>query len=176
MRVNRHLLILIAIVIVQASVSSAQTSEVRRVKTAAKSFYRVHVAHLGFPLEPDLKRLRPYLSPELNSLLANEVRRMREWSAKNPDMKPPIIEDLFICNRYESPQRFRIISVNPMGRTALVKIKFEYVENGRMIDSCEVEATFIRLKGKWLLDNADWAETPDFRTLLSRKDYAVVPR
>jgi hypothetical protein len=176
MKVNRHLLILVAVVIVQASVSFAQTLEVRRVKTAAQSFYRMHVAHFGFPLEPDLKRLRPYLSPELNSLLANEVRRMREWSAKNPDLKPPIAEDLFICNRYEVPQRFRITGVKPMGRTALVRIKFEYVENGRMIASCEAEATFIRLKVKWLLDNADWDETPDLRTLLSRKEYVVVPR
>jgi hypothetical protein len=175
MRINKHLIILGVMVIVQASVSYAQTSEARRVKSAAQAFYRMHVAHFGFPLEPDLKRLRPYLSPELNSLLANELRRMREWSLKNPDMKPPVMEDLFICNRYEKPQRFRIVEARPMGRRALVRAKFEYLENGQVIDSCEVEGTFIRLKGKWLLDNVDWDETPDLRTLLSRKDYALVP-
>lgn len=179
MRVNKHPLTLAALLVLaitgQASLGRAQTSDVRGAEAAARSFYRMHVTHFGFPLEPDLARLRPYLSRELNSLLANEVRRMREWSAKNPDMKPPVMDDLFVCNRYEKPQRFRIGGTKLVGRKALVRVKFEYLESGKMIDSCEVEATFVRLKGRWLLDNAAWDGTPDLRTLLSRKDYAVVP-
>ena len=180
MRIKRRALILLVlpvfIVVAYANVSEAQTSENREVKAAAKSFYRMHVANFGFPLEPDLKRLRPYLSPGLNALLANELRRMREWSAKNPDMKPPIQEDLFVCNRYEVPQRFQVLRAKLMGRKFLATVKFDYLEAGRVIDSCEVEATFIRLKGRWLLDNVDWDKTPDLRTMLSRGDYAVVPR
>ena len=182
MRGKRRGLILTALSVLAvfacASDTCAQTSasSASKVKAAAERFYRVHVANFGFPLEPDLKRLRPYLSPELHSLIANEIRRMWIWSAKNPDMKPPIQEDLFICNRYEEPQRFRVVGANVVGRRALVIVNFDYIADGKVIDSCLVEATFIRLKGRWLLDNVDWDETPDLRTLLSRKDYAAVPR
>jgi hypothetical protein len=180
MRAKSYFLVLMVLsaigAVVYARSSLAQTSESRSVEAAAKAFYQMHVKHFGFPLEPDLKRLRPYLSPELNSLLANELRRMKEWSEKNPDMKPPVQEDLFVCNRYEVPQRFHIMRANPMGRKALVTVKFEYIASGKIIDSCEVEASFIRLNGKWLLDNADWEGTADLRTLLERKDYDVVPK
>lgn len=180
MRVKSYFLVLVALsaigVVVHARSSFGQTSESKSVEAAAKAFYQMHVAHFGFPLEPDLNRLRPYLTPELNSLLAGELRRMKEWSAKNPDMKPPVQEDLFVCNRYEVPQRFHIMKANPMGKKALVTVKFEYIVSGKIIDSCEVEAAFIRLRGKWLLDNAAWEGTGDLRTLLQRKDYEVVPK
>jgi hypothetical protein len=135
----------------------------------------MHVAHFGFPLEPDLKRLRPYLSPSLNTLLAGEVRRMRAWSAKNPDQKPPVIEDLFVCNRYEVPQRFGVEGAKARGRRAVATVSFEYVEGGAVVQRCTVEATFVRLRGRWLLDNVAWPGTTDLRTLLSRKVYETVP-
>lgn len=169
------LLVLLSASALQPDASSAQTSEARRVTAAADSFYRMHVAHFGFPLEPDLKRLRPYLSPSLNSLLARELRRMREWSKQNPDRKPPVIEDLFVCNRYEVPQRFEVGGVKVGGRSASATVRFEYVEGGAVVQSCTVDATFVRLKGKWLLDNVAWAGSADLRTLLSRKDYGTVP-
>jgi hypothetical protein len=161
--------------LVCANAAPAQTPEARRVSAAADAFYRMHVAHFGFPLEPDLKRLRPYLSPALNSLLRNEVRRMREWSAKNPDQKPPVVEDLFVCNRYEVPQRFGVGGAKVSGGTALATVRFEYVEGGAVVQTCTVDATFVRLRGRWLLDNVAWAGSADLKTLLSRKDYAVVP-
>lgn len=179
MRGKFHVLVLVALSVIALGHSrpgSAQTSETRGVTAAANAFYRMHVAHFGFPLEADLKRLRPYLTPELNSLLANELRRMREWSEKNPDMKPPVQEDLFVCNRYEVPQRFSIMKARATGRTALVTLKFEYIAEGKVIDSCEVDATFIRLKREWLLDNTNWEGSADLRTLLLRKDYDVVPK
>src|SRR5688500_15353305 len=149
----------------------AQTSAARGVRRAANSFYRMHVAHFGFPLEPDLKRLRPYLSPSLNSLLANEVRRMRAWSARHPDQKPPVIEDLFVCNRDEVPQRLGVRSVKAGGGRAVATVEFVYVEGGAVVQRCTVAATFVRLKGRWLLDNVAWEGSADLRTLLSRKDY-----
>jgi hypothetical protein len=171
------ILLVLLVLVVHGSTNGgyAQTSQSREVKAAATSFYRMHIAHFGFPLEDDLKRLNPSLSPELSSLLANELRRMREWSAKNPDQKPPVIEDLFVCNRYEAPQKFRVLGTKFSGGKALATVKFEYIEGGKVIASCEVEATFVRPNRKWLLDNADWEGTSDLRTLLSRKDYTVVP-
>lgn len=180
MRSVKHSFVLLVLLSAAAvshpnATSSARTSEARRVTAAADAFYGMHVAHFGFPLEPDLKRLRPFLSPALNSLLANEVRRMREWSKQNPDLKPPVIEDLFVCNRYEVPQRFSVKGVKVEGRKARADVRFEYVEGGAVVQTCAVDATFVRLKGKWLLDNVSWAGSTDLRTLLSRKDYAGVP-
>ncbi len=178
-RTGKHSAVLLALLLLAAfvlpNIVSAQTPEARRVTSAADSFYRMHVAHFGFPLEPDLKRLRPYLSPSLNSLLRNEVLRMRAWSARNPDQKPPVIEDLFVCNRYEAPQRFGVEGTKIEGRKAVATVKFEYVEGGAVVQTCTTDATFVRLRGKWLLDNVAWPGSADLRTLLSRKDYEAVP-
>lgn len=174
-KLSSLLLVLLSATALYPNVSTARTDEARRVTAAADSFYRMHIAHFGFPLEPDLKRLRPYLSPALNSLLANEVRRMRAWSKQNPDQKPPVIEDLFVCNRSEVPQRFSVEGVKVDKGKANATVKFEYVEGGAVVQTCDVDATFVRLKGKWLLDNVAWAGSADLRTLLSRKEYANVP-
>jgi hypothetical protein len=170
------LLVLFFISALHPHTSSAQTSEARRVTAAADSFYRMHAAHFGFPLEPDLKRLRPYVSPTLNALLAGEVRRMREWSKRNPDQKPPVIEDLFVCNRYDKPQKFSVEGVKVEGSRADATVKFVYEEGGRVVQTCDVDATFVRLRGRWLLDNVAWPGSADLRTLLSRRDYEKVPR
>ena len=175
MRSLKRPLLLLVLLSASASHANAQTPEARAVSAAADSFYRMHVAHFGFPLEPDLKRLRPYLSPALNSLLANEVRRMRVWSRRNPGEKPPVIEDLFVCNRDEVPQRFGVEGVKVERGRGHATVKFEYVEGGRVVQTCAVEATFVRLKRKWLLDNVSWPGSADLRRLLSRKDYAKVP-
>lgn len=179
MRSVKHSFVLLVALLSAAALhpnaSSAQTSEARKVTAAAESFYRMHVAHFGFPLEPDLKRLRPYLSPPLNSLLANEVRRMRRWGRQNPDQKPPVAEDLFVCNRYEVPQRFSVEGVKVEGVRARATVRFEYVEGGAVVQTCDVGATFVRHGGRWLLDNVAWPGGADLRTLLSRKNYARVP-
>lgn len=168
-------LVLLSATALCPNAASAQTSEARRVAAAADSFYRMHVAHFGFPLEPDLRRLRPYLSPALNSLLAREVRRMRAWSRQNPDQKPPVIEDLFVCNRSEAPRKFGVGGVKVDKGKGSATVRFEYVEGGAVVQTCNVDATFVRRRGKWLLDNVAWAGSADLRTLLSRKDYENVP-
>ncbi len=175
MRSLKRPLLLLVLLSASASYTHAQTPDTRAVSAAADSFYRMHVAHFGFPLEPDLKRLRPYLSPSLNSLLANEVRRMRAWSKRNPDEKPPVIEDLFVCNNADTPRKFSVEGVKVEGDRGHATVKFEYVEGGRVVQTCAVEATFVRLKRKWLLDNVSWPGSADLRKLLSREDYAKVP-
>lgn len=176
LKLSSLLLALLFTAALYPNASSAQTSEARRVTAAANSFYRMHVAHFGFPLEPDLKRLRPYVSPALNSLLANEVRRMRAWSRRNPDLKPPVIEDLFVCNNADTPQKFSVEGVKVEGRRAHATVRFVYEEGGRVVQTCDVNATFLRLKRKWLLDNVAWPGSADLKTLLSRKDYENVPQ
>ena len=168
-------LVLLSATALCPNASNAQTSEARRVTAAADSFYRMHVAHFGFPLEPDLKRLRPYLSPALNSLLADEVRRMRVWSKQNPGQKPPVIEDLFVCNRDDKPQKFSVGGVKVDKAKANATVRFVYEEGGRVVQTCDVDAAFVRLGGKWLLDNVAWPGSADLRKILSRKDYANVP-
>ena len=175
-KLSALLLVLLFTAALHPNATSAQTSEARRVTAAADSFYRMHVAHFGFPLEPDLRRLRPYVSPALNSLLANEVRRMRAWSRRNPDEKPPVIEDLFVCNNADAPQKFSVGGVKVEGSRANATVKFVYEEGGRVVQTCDVNATFVRLKRRWLLDNVAWPGSADLRTLLSRKDYENVPR
>jgi len=178
MRSVKRPLILLALLSAAAllpNAAPAQTSEARKVSAAADTFYRMHVAHFGFPVEPDLRRLRPYVSPSLNALLANEVRRMRAWSAKHRDEKPPVVEDLFVCNRYEVPRRFKVGGVKVDKGKADATVKFEWVEGGAVVQTCDVDATFVRRGRKWLLDNVAWPGSADLRTLLSRKDYEKVP-
>jgi hypothetical protein len=160
-----------------AGIGSAQNSGARnrQVKAAAESFYRTHLSRFGFTFEPDIRRLRPYLSPNLSLLLKREVQRMRDWSVKNPNLKPPVIEDVFVCNHYEKPQNFRVLKTSGNGRDASATIKFNYIEKGKVVDKCNVDAKFVHIKGKWLLNNVIFESGPDLLTLLSRQDYHILP-
>lgn len=173
----RSIAAVILLIFTFAGIGSAQNSGARnrQVKAAAESFYRIHVSHFGFTFESDLVRLRPYLSPNLSQLLKRELRRMTDWSKKNLNMKPPVIEDVFVCNHYEKPQNFRVIKTRLSGQNALATLRFNYIERGRVIDKCNVDAKFVRIRGKWLLDNVVFESGPDLITLLSRQNYEILP-
>jgi hypothetical protein len=101
---------------------------------------------------------------------------MRDWSEKNPNLKPPVIEDVFVCNHYEKPQNFQVLKTSDNGRGALATVRFNYIEKGKVVDKCSVDAKFIRVKGKWLLDNVIFEDDADLITLLSRQNYEVLPK
>ncbi len=147
----------------------------RKVKVAAQKFYQMYLPVFGAPFGNDLEKLKPFLSPRLYLLFVYESQRLEKWQAKHPGQKPPLSEDVFTCNSQEPPQNFRLGKAWPEQKKALVNVQFEYVEAGKIIDKCQVRATFIYQTGKWRLDNMAYKEGVDLRRLLSRKQYTVLP-
>ncbi len=76
-------------------------------EVAARAFYKKYLPLFGYPSASGLRPLRPFLSGSLYSSIRYERERMKIWSAINLGDKPPDIEDLFVCNHYEPPTRFR---------------------------------------------------------------------
>ena len=100
-------------------------------RAAATTFYRKYLPHFGFWFEPDLKALHPYISPRLYALLRLENQRLDSWAAQNPDLKPPVIGDLFTCNAHEHPQRFRVGTARAIGSGVAVDVRFELIEHNK---------------------------------------------
>jgi hypothetical protein len=154
----------------------AQTGENQAgARAAAATFYRKYLPHFGLPSGPDLKALHPYLSPRLYALLRFENQRLDSWAAQNPDLKPPIVSDLFTCNSYEHPQRFKVGTARAIGSGVAVDVRFELDWHNRVVQRCKVTPYFVFLKGKWLLDDVFYYQDVDLKTLLSRKDYWGLP-
>lgn len=171
-------LIISAIIIFIAcgGTSYAQNSDNQRAKAAAQTFYEKYAPTFGYPYEPGLHKLRPLLSRDLYSLIGSEIRRMRLWTAKNPQEKPPVIDDLFICNHEEPAASFRVGEAIIKNKTAVVTTYFDYSEKGKVYATCKTESSFVQKGGRWLLDNIAFDEGVDLKTLLSRKKYDVLPQ
>ena len=153
----------------------SQSSEQQKAKAAAQTFYKKYLPMFGYPSESDLGKLRPHLSRNLSALIANERRRMRLWTAKNKDEKPPVIDDLFLCNHEEPATSFRVGEAVVTNKVAVVTTSFDYAEKGKVYATCQTKSSFIDENGKWLLDNIAFDEGVDLKTLLSREKYDELP-
>jgi hypothetical protein len=147
----------------------------KSVKIAAAAFYKKYLPQFGYPSQSELRRLRPLLSGSLYSLIKYEMERMKTWTAKNPNDKPPVSEDLFLCNHDEPATNFRVGKVTFGQRAATAVVYFDYAENKKIYATCQIESSFIRVGGKWLLDNVVFEKGVDLQDLLSRKEYDVLP-
>ena len=163
------LTIFIALVVCGNS-AFAQTSDSQKAKAAAQTFYKKYLPDFGYPYESDLRKLRPLISRNLYSLIAYEIKRMRAWTAKNPNDKPPVTDDLFVCNHEEPAARFRIGEIIINNKTAVVTTYFDYREKGKIYETCKTKSSFVQTGGRWLLDNIAFDEDVDLKTLLSRKE------
>ena len=172
----KSIILAIIFLIACSNAAFAQNSDNQKAKAAAQTFYKKYLPTFGYPYESDLRKLRPLLSRNLYSLLANEVKRMRAWTAKNPNDKPPVIDDLFVCNHEEPAARFRVGDAVLDGKTAVVTTRFDYSEKGKVYETCKTKSSFVQTGGRWLLDNVAFDEDVDLKTLLSRKEYDVLPR
>ncbi len=170
------ILIIIVVLILCGSAVYAQTSDEQKAQAAAQTFYKKYLPMFGYPSESGLRNLRPLLSQNLSELIANELRRMRVWSAKNKDEKPPVIDDLFLCNHEEPATNFRVGEAVVTNGTAIITINFDYAEKGKVYATCRTKSSFVNKNGKWLLDNIAFDEGVDLKTLLSRKEYDVLPQ
>jgi hypothetical protein len=172
------LVVMIAMLIFLNSAASAQSSngDAAQVKKAASYFFREYLHHFDYPFANERTQLNQYLSPRLRSLIRYELQRLKAWSAKNPDLKPPVVEDLFTCNHYDPPQGFHVDKASVNKNQASVIIRFEYTEKGKIIDRCKVSTIYVNHGGKWLLDNVKFDKDVDLITLLSRKEYSVLPK
>lgn len=169
------ILTIFIVLFVGSSAAFSQNSDAQKAKAAAQIFYKNYLPMFGYPSESDLRKLRPYLSQNLSALISNEMRQMRVWSAKNKDEKPPVIDDLFLCNHEESPAKFRVGEAVMTNGTAVVTTSFDYIEKGKVYAMCQTKSSFVNKNGKWLLDNIAFDEGVDLKTLLSRKEYDVLP-
>ncbi len=172
------LMAVMAILFLMSLSASAQSSgsDDVKVKNAASQFFREYLRNFDYPFGNERKQLSRYLSPRLIKLIRYELQRMKAWSAKNPDLKPPVVEDLFTCNHYEPPHAFHV--GKPAVRTdrGTAVIGFAYAEQGKIIDRCKVIGIFINHHGRWLLDNVRFDKDVDLIKLLSRKEYTVLPK
>jgi hypothetical protein len=152
----------------------AQTSGNHGPRAAAAGFYRVWLPDRSV-FEADLTAIQPYVSPRLYSLLRFEFQRRDKWGQENPDLKPPLSGDFFLCYNGERPSGFHVGTTRAARFGAIVEVRLDWVEENKVWHRCKVKAYLIRMNGRWLLDNVFYYHDVDLKTLLSRKEYTVIP-
>ena len=134
------------------------------VRAAAITFYTELRSEeiRGLPSEPQLKRLAPLLTPELNSLIvrarAEQQRQIKEY----PDEKPNWIEGDLFGSMFEGVKQWELGSAFSAPEVdATVKVNLTYTEPNQKPVNWTDTLVFKERKKKWLLDDirmgGDWA-------------------
>jgi hypothetical protein len=155
----RKAIVLWSILMATLSFTGAWAQEPKAVqspKDVVQKFYDVHFAHdMGFTKE-SLEAKESYLSPELVTLLHQEMEK-----PASPDQVPNIDGDPFTDSQ-EYPTGFRVMEVAVKGTTATVRVKFTGPNTSRSLKVLLVLQT-----GHWLIDDIAYDKDQSLRKLVS---------
>ena len=141
---------------------SPVTAENSGAQPAAQGFYaemrRERIS--GLPNDAQLKRLAPYLTPELVSAFKNAGKEQAEYMRKNPDDKGPWVEGDLFSSLFEGVESWKVGTAMIKGSTAEVPVQLSYrgdsKETVNWSDTLVLKQTSagwrvadIRMGGKW---------------------------
>ena len=104
-------------------------------KAVAMQFYRTcqRLKISGLPTAKQTKLLAPYLSQELQQLIATARQKQAQFIKENPGDKPPWIEGDFFSSSFEGSHGFRIGTPVVQEERAEVPLHLFYRDGKKMI-------------------------------------------
>jgi len=131
-----------------------------------KSFLSVYhsLKFTGLPNPEQMKRLSPFLSPNLQELIRRASKAQEEFIAKYPEEKPPLIEGDLFSSLFEGPTSFEITKTEIKTSRANVLVKFIYVDSRPRFGSTTWNDRYILVKddSRWLIDDVEYLGNWDF--------------
>lgn len=113
----------------------------------------------GLPTAAQLKRLKPYLAPELVQAFKHASAEQEAFMRKNPDEKPPFIEGDLFSSLFEGVTTWKLDTAQIIGSKAEVPVQLSYSSDGqtsRWNDTLVLRknpegwvVTDIRMGGQW---------------------------
>ena len=80
----------------------------------------------GAPTPEELESVAPYLTPELQELLADAGKLRDHEAAASPDEKPAFADGDLFSSLFEGPTAFRVVRDEPQGGMHRVAVRFTY--------------------------------------------------
>ena len=131
------------------------------------SFYAVHQksSQDGVPDAKQRAKYEPYISPELNRLLADSDAAEARYAKANPDSPPMMEGDLFSPN-FEGISVFKVDACTENGKTAQCKVTLRYADSHPRPQDKPIEwtdtVTLAKAAAGWSLDDISYGGTWDF--------------
>ena len=149
------------VVLFAASVAPATSAEEAGPPQVANSFYKeVRVKRIsGLPEPARLKKLAPFLAPDLVTAFERAWREQQSFIRKHPDEKPPWIEGDLFSSLFEGVTTWKLGSAKTDGERAQVPVNLTYTggkNTQRWTDTLLLKHTSagwkiddIRMGGEW---------------------------
>lgn len=171
------LLILITVLIAHTQIALSQTNKQQEkvIRTTASSFFRKYLKHPDFNYKGS-GNLYPFFSSRLNVLIGDYYYRLNEFQKEDPP-KYPLIRYSLTCNPNvnDPPKHFHISRITRHNKIFLARVTFDYYGGIDKIDRCAITAIFIRIKEKWLFDNAKFDDGGNLKKSLRIKFSKPLP-
>jgi hypothetical protein len=152
---------------------SAQSETPRSSLTA---FYKYDRAHSQTFNRTNINARKRWLSPELYSLLINELRRDAAYLRKNPGDKPYFGDGLPfqpLKENCESGKGRRLVVKQEFqkGNRAAATATFAYPKPCSDADPVVYTIGMIKVGGRWVIDDVNYGEDTTLKQRLRRKEY-----
>jgi hypothetical protein len=115
----------------------------------------------GAPTAEELESVAPYLTPELQELLA-DARRLRDGeAAATPDEKPAFADGDLFSSLFEGPTAFRVVRDQAQGDVHHVRVRFVYAREPETV-SWEDSVVVVPQGQSWAIADVEYAGDWDF--------------
>jgi hypothetical protein len=97
---------------------------------AVQKFYQVYleVKTFGVPTEKDRARFAPYLSGQLQELLAGAAAAERRYAKATRGKVPPLVEGDLFTSMFEGAHGFRVVSCEMQGEQGVCLVEFTFTD------------------------------------------------
>jgi hypothetical protein len=147
----------------------AQSPDRASAASAIRSFYAFHLAHNKDFTAANVRRRRPWLTPEFYGLFLKELKRQAEYSKTHPDEAPDFEGDPFTDSQ-EYPDSFRVGTVVTNGNRAKATLALNWsAKTSRGVDSRSLTVEMIKAGAGWLINDIVSSDGASLRNDLKKK-------
>lgn len=162
---NRSACILLAIIHLAACPCNRPDNELSLKTKAISSFYSIITTGklMGIPDIGDRKKLSPYISAELHSLLARGMEAEKKYAAASKEPVPPMIEGSLFVSLFEGADSFGTITPESgNGNSFLVELSYRDAPSGKHVTRWKDRVFLVRENGRWVIDDIELLGKWDF--------------
>ncbi|MFI5323579.1 MAG: hypothetical protein ACHQ6U_08635 [Thermodesulfobacteriota bacterium] len=157
---KRAILVLI-MVLAAASVSSAGESP----QSTVNGFYNVYLKlkTRGIPSAKDLEKYKPYLTPELASMLKSADEAEIKYKKETKGEVPPLVEGDVFTSLFEGADSFKVLDCSESGNTCSCSVEFKNTGSGDVKTfTWKDGVTLAKEKSGWLISDIQYKGNWDF--------------
>jgi hypothetical protein len=143
-----------------------RTADGQAAIAAVRGFLRGYLRHQGFPWNP-CPECQRFLTLALRKRFAQYAERSVSWSQANPGLKPPFEEEFFNCGHNDPVSGYKIGGARRYRDGIRVHVLNMFGDRYQHRWSCWATMVVVKRGTVWQIDNVEFSDLPDLRTVLS---------